>query len=378
MSKQDKLATLILQADEKYGKGTIIKGANYPELSRISTGVFSLDTAIGGGVPKGRIMILTGNEATGKSSIAQSTIAQFQQTCRNCLKPLSEGPGVSSESLCCCNEPEPHKAIFIDIEGTFDPVWFKCLGGDVDALYLSQPQFSEQAVDIVEAIIRTNEIDIIVVDSIAMMSPAEEIEKSAEDLIVGTHAKLTNRMMRTIQASFNSLGMDNLKKPAVILINQLRDKVGVMFGSPTVMPGGKGQLFASSVTVSFAARPSEKIFETTGKKKDQKPVGQLIRFTVTKNKTFPPFKSGMFVLYTDDSEEYGVCKGWIDNEIQMVQYGVRYEVIEKKGSWFEYGGTKIQGEAAMGKYVLESPEVWAQLRTEILERIRISAGSREE
>lgn len=366
----DKLQKLIEQADKKYGKGTIIRGMNYPELIRIPSGIFSLDIAIGGGIPKGRVMILTGNESTGKSTVAQSVMARFQKTCRNCLKPMKLFAGVGQNDLCSCKESREHKAMYVDIEGAFDPLWFRSLGGDVDALYLSQPQFSEQAVDIVEAVIRTGDVDIVVVDSIAMMSPAEEIEKSAEDTIVGLHARLTNRMMRSIQAAFNSLGIDNQRKPSVILINQLRDRVGIMYGSPTVMPGGKGQLFASSITISFTARPSEKIFETLGKKEDQKSVGQNIRFTVTKNKTFPPFRSGMFTLYTDDSEEYGVEKGWIDNEIQVVKYGVRFGIIEKKGSWYTCGEVKEQGESAIGRKLLDMPEVWSQIKSEVVERVR--------
>jgi len=362
MDKDGMLKRLIAQANKKYGEGTIIRGIDYPVLPRMSTGVFSLDVEIGGGIPKGRIVIFTGNESTGKTSVAMLTMAQFQRTCRKCLKPINDEEP-------CCEEPEPHKAFFVDIEGTFDPIWYTALGGDVDSLYLSQPQFSEQAVDIVEAVIRTGDIDVVVVDSIAMMSPAEEIEKSAEDTIVGLHARLTNRMMRSIQAAFNSLGSQNTRKPAVILINQLRDKVGVMFGSPTVMPGGRGQRFASSITINFSARPSERIFETIGKKDEKKPVGTTIRFTVDKNKTFPPFRSGHFVLYTDDSEEYGVRKGEVDNEMQVVRYGVIYGLIEKSGSWYSFEGLKEQGEHAMGLAILNKPELMTVLKERILKKI---------
>ena len=362
MSNDVVLKKLIAQANKKYGEGTIILGMDYPDLQRMPTGIFSLDVEIGGGIPKGRIVIFTGNESTGKTSIAKKTIAQFQRTCRNCMGKLGgEEP--------CCENPEPHKAFFVDIEGSFDPVWFSALGGDIDSLYLSQPQFSEQAVDIVEAVIRTGDVDVVVVDSIAMMSPAEEIEKSAEDAIVGLHARLTNRMMRSIQAAFNSLGSQNVRKPSVILINQLREKVGILFGSPTVMPGGKGQRFASSITISFTARPSERIYEMLGKKEDRKPVGTIIRFNVDKNKTFPPFKSGQFTLYTDDSEEYGVRKGEIDNEMQIVRYGVRYGLIEKRGSWYSYEGIREQGESAMGLAILGNEELRMKLEGGLLKKL---------
>lgn len=366
MSKGAMLQKLIDQANKKYGDGTIIRGGEYPVLQRMSTGVFALDVEIGGGVPKGRIVIFTGNESTGKTSIAKLTIAQFQRTCRNCMKPLVAD---QETNTFCCDDPVPHRAFFVDIEGTFDPVWFEALGGDKEALYLCQPQFSEQAVDIVEAVIRTGDVDVVVVDSIAMMTPADEIEKSAEDTIVGLHARLTNRMMRSIQAAFNSLGSQNVRKPSVILINQLRDKVGVMFGSPTVMPGGRGQKYANSITISFTARPSERIYETLGKKDEKKPVGVVVRFNVDKNKTFPPFRNGWFTLYTDDSEEYGTRKGEVDNEMQIVRYGVRYGLIEKSGSWYSFEDVKEQGEQAMGLAIMRKPELRAKLEEALLRKI---------
>lgn len=367
------LEKLIRQANKKYGEGTIIRGNDYPTLQRVSTGIFALDVEIGGGVPKGRIVIFTGNESTGKTTVSKLTIAQFQRTCRNCMRRMDN----LDVGEVCCENPEPHKAFFVDIEGTFDPVWFEALGGDLGSLYLSQPQFSEQAVDIVEAVIRTGDVDIIVVDSIAMMSPAEEVEKSAEDLIVGTHAKLINRMMRSIQAAFNSLGSQNKRKPCVILINQLREKVGIMFGNPTVMPGGKGQKFANSIMVSFSARGSERLYETIGNKEDRKPVGTTLRFVVDKNKTFPPHRRGQFTLYTDDSEEYGVIKGEVDNEIQIVRYGVRFGLITKSGSWFTYKNVKEQGEGAMGRAILENTSLREGLENALIDLI-LGSGSKQD
>lgn len=225
-----RLDVVLKQVEKKYGKGTIIRGSQYPALPRFKSGIFSLDVEIGGGIPKGRILIFTGNESAGKSTVATKIIASAQKTCRECgseLKPNEDG---ELECPKCGYGANPLKAFYCDIEGTFDPAWFSALGGQTDDLYLFQPEFAEQAVDVVEAVIRTGEVDIIVVDSIAMMSPAVEIEKSAEDHLMGTHAKLVNRMMRSIQAGFNSLGVDNVHKPTVILINQLREKVGVMYG----------------------------------------------------------------------------------------------------------------------------------------------------
>jgi protein RecA len=259
---------------------------------------------------------------THNTTVAKKAVAQFQNTCKNCLHTLS---------VCSCGNTVPHKAVYVDIEGAFDPLWFQSLGGVLDDLLLLQPEFAEEAVDIVEALVRTGEVDIIVVDSVAMMSPATEIDKSSEDLLVGTHARLMNRMMRSIQAGMNSLGMTNEQKPTVILINQIRKNVGVMYGNTDTYPGGLGQKFASSITVKFTVRPSELIYED-GKKKEEAPIAVQIRFKVEKNKTFLPFRSGMFTLHISNSPV--AEKGSFNTEEQIVDYGIRYGFIERSGAWF--------------------------------------------
>ena len=361
------LDLVINDINKKYGDGTIRFANEFPKLVRVPTGVFSLDVEIGGGLPKGRTVMFTGNESTGKTTVAKKAIAQFQTTCKHCIGHIEE---------CGCNSPEPHKAVFVDMEGAFDPSWFTTLGGNLDELLLIQPEFAEQACDVVEALIRTGGVDIIVIDSIAMMSPADEIDKSSEDLLVGTHARLVNRMMRSIQAGMNSLGMVNERKPAVVLINQVRHKVGVMYGSPDTYPGGLGQKFASSITVKFTSRQSERIYNSSDKKsKDSPPVGITIRFSVEKNKTFIPFRSGLFVLYVDSSEEHGSVKGSVDTIDQVIQYGVRYGFIEKSGGWFTLcTGNKdydIQYHGKNGLYdaLQEKPEIVDELAHLISEKI---------
>lgn len=362
MTKKNELETLMGKINKKYGDGTIILGSDYPDLVRVPTGVFSLDVEIGGGVPKGRIMILTGNESTSKTTVSMKAIAEFQNRCRNCLSKLNE------ERKCIMHECEdggPHNAMFVDIEGTFDPKWFRALGGNLDELYLLQPEYTEQACDVIEAVIRTGDMDIIVVDSIAMMSPAEEIEKSSENMLMGVHARLTNRLMRSISSGLNHLGMANRRKPSIVLINQLREKVGVMFGSPDVMPGGKGQKFAASITIKFFARPSERVNEEATPKRN---VGQLIRFNVEKNKTFPPNRSGTFTLFTDYSLEFGREKGEVDNDVQIVKYGLAYGLISKNGSWYSYGDVRRQGESGLIDGLIEN-ELLDQVKKELVEKI---------
>ena len=353
------LQLVLNEINKKYGEGTIRPANEFPRFKRISTGIFSLDVEIGGGLPKGRIVIFTGNESTGKTTVAKLSIAQFQKTCKNCL--------VVREA-CSCGSFEPHKAVFLDMEGAFDKDWFEQLGGNIDDLLLIQPEFSEQASDIVEALVRTGEVDIIVIDSIAMMSPADEIEKSAEDMLVGTHARLINRMMRSIQAGMNSLGMTNERKPSVVMINQVRQKVGVMYGSPDVYPGGWGQKFASSITVKFSARPSERVYEDSGgKKKDEAPVGITVRFNVEKNKTFLPMRTGMFVLHVADSSL--ATKGSINIEEQIIDYGIRYGLIEKSGAWFTVNEQQYQGKQALCNALIQDKELQDSLKSLILSKI---------
>jgi len=368
-----KLETILKEINKKYGQGTIRTANEFVKLIRVPTSIFSLDAEIGGGIPKGRICIFTGNAGAGKTTVAKKAIVQFQNTCKSCLSLLDR---------CSCGEKLPHKAVLVDTEGSFDPLWFTALGGNVDELLLIQPEFAEEAVDIVEALIRTGEIDLIVVDSVAMMSPSLEIDKSSEDLLVGTHARLINRMMRSIQAGMNSLGMTNECKPAIILINQIRTNVGVMYGVTDTYPGGRGQLFASSITVKFTVRPSELVPEG-GKKKDADTAGVQIRFKVEKNKTFVPFRSGIFTLYVANSSI--ASKGSFNIEEQIADYGVRYGLIEKSGAWFTFKVSiegqsigQLQGKEAVVNALIENPDLKWALSEHIMAEVLKESTARDE
>lgn len=357
-----KLDKLIKEADKMYGEGTIMRASDYPDLPRLSTGIIGLDMIFGGGLPRGRLAIYAGNESTAKTASALHTIAEAQKLCVHCMSEIEDG--VCPE--CGEKNTEPHKAVFVDIEGTFDPVWAKNIGVNLDDLLVTQPGYSEEAVDLVEALIRTGEVDVLAVDSIAMMTPTEEIEKSAEKQIMGTHAKLNNRMFRSIQAALNSLGMKTERKPVVIVINQVREDIGTSFGNPIVLPGGKGQKFSASIIAKFYAASSNVIYEKGGQKNA---VGQRVRVKTTKNKTYPPHKEGYFDLYTDDTEEYGMKKGQVDNIKALAETADNMNMLERAGSWYSYeydgGEVKGQGMTNFGQELAGNEEALAQLEEQV-------------
>lgn len=209
---------------KKFGTNTIMRAAEIVDTSsiRIPSGIFLLDVGIGGGIPKGRTLIYKGEPSSGKTSASLMNIVEFQKRCRECNTLIEGG--------CSCGKNVPHRCAYIDVEGTFDTEWASAIGVNTTDLLLSQPEYGEQSVDILEALIRSGEIDLIVVDSLAAIVPMVEVENDAEKQTMGIHARLINKMCRAISSGLNSLGMTNDKKPSIILINQIREKLGVMWG----------------------------------------------------------------------------------------------------------------------------------------------------
>ena len=299
-------------------------------IEAISTGSLSLDMALGiGGIPRGRIIEIYGPESSGKTTVALHAVAQAQKL--------------------------GGEAAFIDVEHALDPVYANALGVDIDSLLVSQPDTGEQALEICEALVRSNAIDIVVVDSVAALVPKAEIEGLMGDTHVGLQARLMSQALRKLTAC---IAKSNC---AVIFINQLREKVGVVYGSPEVTTGGRALKFYSSVRIEI--RKGEKL------KLQNEIIGSRTKAKIVKNKVAPPFKEVEFdIMYGEGISRVG----------EIVDLGVGCDVIQKSGSWFSYNGQKIgQGREKVKVYLTENPELMAEIEEKIKEHKDEFFGSKK-
>ncbi len=328
--KMKALDQVLAQIEKHYGKGAIMKlgdAAGNVDIEVIPTGCLSLDLALGiGGLPRGRIVEIFGPESSGKTTVALHAIAQIQKN-----------GGI---------------AAFVDAEHALDPVYAKKLGVDLDNLYVSQPDTGEQALDIVDALVRSGAVDLIVVDSVAALTPKAEIEGDMGEAHVGLQARLMSQALRKLT------GIINKSHACVIFINQLREKVGVMFGNPETTPGGKALKFYASVRIDV--RKADALKDSDGI------MGNKTRAKIVKNKLAPPFKTAEFdILYGEGISQEG-C---------LIDLGCNYDVIEKSGSWFSYNGEKVaQGRERMRDWLKRNPEQ----EQEIEEKIRAAYKSAKE
>ena len=318
--KKKALEAALGQIEKQFGKGSIMKLGEYQEMNieAIPTGALSLDIALGiGGIPRGRIIEIFGPESSGKTTLALHLIAEAQKM--------------------------GGEAAFIDAEHALDPVYAKHLGVNIDDLIVSQPDTGEQALEIAEALTRSGAIDVIVVDSVAALVPKAEIDGDMGDSHVGLQARLMSQALRKLA------GVINKSKTVIVFINQLREKVGIMFGNPETTPGGRALKFYSSVRLDI--RKIENI------KTDGEVVGNRARVKVIKNKVAPPFREAEFDIV------YG--KG-ISKEGNILDIGVNLDIIEKSGSWFSYNGERIgQGRENVKQYLCEHPEMMAEVEKKI-------------
>lgn len=403
LDTRTKLAGVMNAVNKKYGEGTMARASRvaFAHLTRNSTGVFNLDVGTGGGFPKGRSIGLVGDESVGKTTLCLMFMGSLQHTCRKCQEGFGwytdevidekTGEVKSSDMVvtqpCECGANEPHVVLLVDAEGSFDPTWAARLGVDVPTLIVVQPEWGQQAVDMVNAVIRSGELDALIFDSIAQATPSQEIEKSAESTEPGIQARIMNRMFRTVQAGLNSLGMDNPNKPSLIFVNQFREKIGVMYGDPTTWPGGKGQNFAYSILIIMRAGKAIDETGNVGGTKGAK-VGREIHWHVRKNKTAIPEKKGSFKLFYADAPKAGHGAGSVNNSEQIVQHGMALGVIEKGGAWYDLQAAfgedyanpktktgKFQGEEAVFDFLRSDPKKMKAVRERILHESRMqSAG----
>ncbi len=316
IGKEKALELALSQIEKQFGKGAVMKLGEFKttDVEAISTGALSLDVALGiGGIPRGRIIEIYGPESSGKTTLALHMIAECQKT--------------------------GGEAAFIDAEHALDPVYAKHLGVDIDNLIVSQPDTGEQALEISEALIRSSAIDLVVVDSVAALVPKAEIDGEMGDTHVGLQARLMSQALRKLA------GVLNRSNASLVFINQLREKVGVMFGSPETTPGGRALKFYASVRLDI--RKIEAI------KQDSEIIGNKVRVKVVKNKVAPPFRETEFDII------YG--KG-ISKSGNILDLAVNLDIVEKAGAWFSYNGERIgQGRENAKKYIENNPELMQEL-----------------
>ena len=318
--KRKALDAALSQIEKQFGKGSVMKLGEYKamEVEAISTGALSLDMALGiGGLPRGRIIEVYGPESSGKTTLALHVIAEAQKLGGD--------------------------AAFIDAEHALDPVYAKKLGVNIDELIVSQPDTGEQALEITESLVRSGALDVIVVDSVAALVPKAEIDGDMGDSHMGLQARLMSQALRKLAGAINKT------KTIIIFINQLREKIGVMFGNPETTTGGRALKFYASVRLDI--RKIENI------KQDGNVVGNRARVKIVKNKVAPPFREAEFdIMYGE-----GISK--IGNIFDMA---VNLDIIEKSGSWFSYNGNRIgQGRENVKKYLQDNPELLDEVEKKV-------------
>ena len=322
VEKKKALEAAMSQIEKQFGKGSVMKLGEFKamEIEAIPTGALSLDMALGiGGVPRGRIIEVFGPESSGKTTLALHIIAEAQKM--------------------------GGEAAFIDAEHALDPVYAKKLGVDIDNLIVSQPDTGEQALEITESLVRSGALDVVVVDSVAALVPKAEIDGDMGDSHMGLQARLMSQALRKLAGAINK------SKTVIIFINQLREKIGVMFGNPETTTGGRALKFYASVRLDI--RKIENI------KQDGEIVGNRARVKVVKNKVAPPFREAEFDIV------YG--KG-ISKEGNILDMAVNLDIIEKSGSWFSYNGEKIgQGRENVKQYLHNNPEVMEEVEKKVRE-----------
>lgn len=319
--KAQALNLAVSQIEKQFGQGSIMRlgEAHKVDIECISTGSLSLDLALGGGIPKGRIIEIYGPEASGKTTVCLHAVAEVQK--------------------------KGGTAAYIDAEHALDPAYAKRIGVKIEDLLLSQPDSGEQALEVVETLVRSNAVDIIVVDSVAALVPQAEIEGDMGDAHMGLQARLMSQALRKLT------GVISRTKSTVIFVNQLRMKIGIMFGNPETTTGGNALKFYASVRMDIRRTSQIKTADAV--------IGNRVRIKVVKNKVAPPFREAEFdIMYNQG----------ISREGDVLDLAVNHGVVDKSGAWFEYEAEKIgQGREAAKKYLRENPKVLEKIAKETTE-----------
>ncbi|CAA6800239.1 MAG: RecA protein [uncultured Campylobacterales bacterium] len=325
-NKKKALELAIKQVDKTFGKGTLVRlgDKEFEPIESIGTGSFGLDLALGiGGIPRGRIVEIYGPESSGKTTLTLGVIAEAQK----------------AGGICA----------FVDAEHAFDTKYAGNIGVDTENLLVSQPDFGEQALEVVETIARSGAVDLIVVDSVAALTPKAEIDGDMGDTHVGIQARLMSQALRKLTAITHKMNT------TIVFINQIRMKIGMMgYGSPETTPGGNALKFYSSVRIDIRRIASLKQAEEV--------IGNRVRVKIVKNKVAPPFRQAEFDIMFGEG---------ISKEGELIDYGIKFDIVDKSGSWFSYEAEKLgQGKEKAKAFLIENPEI----RQEIEDKIKVAMG----
>jgi len=334
--------SVVDRINKRFGNGTIMKmgEVKWLVLNKVSTGIFALDVELLGGMPQGRMIEIYGKEDSCKTSMALLIAANYQR--------------------------KGYEVGWIDAEGAYDSKWCKKLGVDESKLELSQPEYGEKIVDIIDAMVRSGEFGLVVLDSIAATSPMVEQESSAENQQMGVSARLINKMIRKLHSALNTRrpgGKPNMT--TVILINQLRATIGP-YQNPETTPGGMGKNFGCSLRLKLKRGDYLKY----GKGDKEIVLGQGVKFYVEKSKVSPVRARGSFDFYTRDFEPANSRAGKVDNISTVIKYGIIFDMIEQAGGWFKINGKRIQGEDSLKLYLVSRPKLLKKIRKQIMKQLK--------
>jgi recombination protein RecA len=346
---------VIAKLRKDHGSTVLLRASDYKvqQIDRIPSGVFDFDYALGGGFPAGRVSVLYGPKSSAKTTLFLKAIANAQRMCSNCYSFVNPETG-----KCACKSYRDFVIAFLDVEGALDIPWAKALGVDTEQLMLDVPEYAEQALDIGEALLRTGEIDILCLDSIAFLTPRKEIESSTDKDLMGVQARKVNSGVRKFTAAVNGVAKDTGRRPTIFFTNQIRFKLGVMFGNPETQPGGQGPGFAASM---------EARVKPVGYKMDEdsgKPIWAELGFKIEKNKTCGAKMEGSYKLMVSDTETKK--KGDVYDEPSMVTWGERYGLITRKGG-YNCLGRNFRIKADLEEGLMKDPVFKWELRAALME-----------
>lgn len=348
----------ITKLQKKYGSTALMKAADdrHQELPRIPCGVFQLDYALGGGWPAGRVNTIYGPKSSSKTTTLLKTIGNAQRMCASCF---TEHHTADGEVLGCkCGKYRQMVCSFVDVEGTWDEKWSKANGIDVQTLLYSRPDFAEESLDISEALIRSGEVDVLVLDSLAFLTPLKEIEESVEKETMGVQARLIGKGVRKLNAALNAVKNEHSRFPTIFFTNQIRMKLGVMFGNPETTPGGMAPGFVSTTEVKVWPGKYD-IDEQTGR-----PLHVDMNFRVEKNKSGPAKMEGSYRLILSNTEVKRV--GEVYDEDQIVNIAQKYGLVEGNGASWHCLGEKFGGKSLIEKRLLQDPLFKKKLSTSLM------------